>query len=68
MDLEVDGRPAGDKGIAATSTKHQDGIEGITWADLSAKWKGVVQALKEDGEIVRNPDHALEGALSIRHV
>ncbi|CAM9664047.1 unnamed protein product [Ectocarpus sp. 4 AP-2014] len=66
MDVEADRRPARDEGIAATSTQQHDGLEGITWADLSAKWKGVVQALKEDGVTVMNPDHALEGALSIR--
>lgn len=68
MDVEADWRPARDEGIAARSTQQHDGIEGITWADLSAKWIGVVQALKEDGVPVMNPDHALEGALSIRHV
>ncbi|CAN0350489.1 unnamed protein product [Ectocarpus sp. 6 AP-2014] len=66
MDVEVDGRPARDEESAATSTQQHDGIEGITWADLSANWKGVVQALEEDGVTVMNPDHALEGALSIR--
>lgn len=64
----ADGRSAGDEGITAVSTKQHEGREGITWADLSAKWKGVVQALKEDGVTVINPGHALEGALVIRHV
>lgn len=68
MDLEADRRPAGDEGIVVLSPKQHEGIEGIKWAELSAKWKGVVQALQEQRVTVVNPDHALEGALSIRHV
>jgi len=35
-------------------------------AELLAKWGNVVQTLKGDKVEVVNPDHALEGALSIR--
>ena len=45
----------------------QKGIEGLTMADLSAKWRAVVEALEGYGVTVTNPDHALEGALCIRY-
>lgn len=63
MKLEADGRPEGGKGVV---TKQHKGIEGLTLAELSAKWSNVVETLKGDGVKVINPDHALEGALSIR--
>ena len=68
MKPEADGRPKGGKGILSTSTKQQKGIEGLTLAELRAKWSYVVETLKEDGVKVINPDHALEGALLIRCV
>lgn len=71
MKLEA-GEPEGGKGgkggtgTASTRLKPRKGIEGITMAELSSKWSGVVEALKGDGVKVINPDHALEGALCIR--
>lgn len=67
MKLQADGRPEGGDGVLST-TKQQKGIEGLTLAELSAKWSKVVETLKEDGVKVVNPDHAFEGALSIRCV
>ena len=65
MTLAADGRPEGGKGVSST-TKQQNGIEGLTLAELSAKWNNVVETLNGDGVEVINSDHALEGALSIR--
>eukprot|EP00752_Nemacystus_decipiens_P008335 g7449.t1 len=65
MDLAVDGRE-GMEGLASTFGKQHKGIEGVTRADLSAKWRDVVKTLEGDGMKVTNPDHALEGALCIR--
>ena len=66
MKLEADGLPEGSKRLASTIPKQHVGIEGLTLAELSAKWIFVVEALKKDGVKVTNPDHALEGALLIR--
>ena len=67
MKLKV-ARPEGRKGAASTtSAKHRKGVEGITVAELTAKWGDVVEALEEDGVEVTNPGHALEGALSVRY-
>lgn len=67
MELQADGRPEGGNGVFST-TKQQKGIEGLTLAELSAKWSKVVETLREDRVKVVNPDHAFEGALSIRCV
>ena len=66
MKLAVDGRE-GMEGLASTCFKQHEGIEGLTMADLSAKWRAVVEALEGDRVKVTNPDHALEGALCIRY-
>lgn len=58
--------PDGGKRIASTRVKQHKGVEGLTLADLSAKWNGVVEALETCDVTIINPDHALEGALSIR--
>lgn len=58
-------RPKG-KDLALIRAKHGKGIEGITMAELSATWSGVVEALEGDELKVINPAHALEGALCIR--
>ena len=68
MVLEADGRQEGGDRLAWTSPKQPLGKEGITLPELSAKWTFVVEALEKDGVKVINPDHALEGALSIRCV
>lgn len=65
MNLTADGRKGG-KGLAGTKPGQRKGVEGLTMAELSAKWSDVVEALKGDGVQVINPDHALEGALCIR--
>lgn len=65
MNLAAD-RPEGRKGLASARTRQHRGFEGLTMAELSAKWSDVVEALKGDGVAVTNPDHALEGALCIR--
>ena len=59
--------PEGMKGPASTCAKQHKGVEGLTMADLSAKWRAVVEALEADGVKVTNPNHALEGALCIRY-
>ena len=41
---------------------------GITVEELNKRWKDAVGDLKKKGIPVTNPDHALEGALSIRYV
>lgn len=65
MILQVEA-PDDDKKTASTTIKQHEGREGITRVELKAKWHGVVDALKRDGVTVTNPDHALEGALTIR--
>ena len=59
--------PEGSKRTASATIKRHQGIEGLTLSELSAKWHGVVTALERTGVTVTNPDHALEGALSIRY-
>lgn len=66
MELKAE-EPEGGKRTSSTASKQHKGIEGITRVELSAKWDGVVNALKRGGVNVTNPDHALEGALSIRY-
>ena len=66
INSKADG-PDGVKGLASIRSKRHEGIEGLTMADLSAKWKDVVNALDRAGVNVTNPEHALEGALSIRY-
>ncbi|CAN0315933.1 unnamed protein product [Ectocarpus sp. 6 AP-2014] len=46
--------------------QRNQGVGGLTRADLSTKWNEVVAALEGDGVSVVKPDHALEGALLIR--
>ena len=41
---------------------------GITVEELNVRWKVAVVDLSKKDIIVTNPDHALEGALSIRYV
>lgn len=43
-------------------------FKGITVEDLKVRWKAVVVGLSSNGINITNPDHALEGALSIRYV
>eukprot|EP00752_Nemacystus_decipiens_P012981 g11487.t1 len=62
MELRADGQEGG-KELGSTRVKEH---KGITLAELSAKWNDVVELLERDGVNVVNPDHALEGALSIR--
>lgn len=57
--------PDGGKRNASTTKKHK-GVEGLAVADLSAKWNIVVEALETCGVKIINPNHALEGALTIR--
>lgn len=52
----------GNKIASTTAEQHQ----GIGISELRLRWNGVVEALKRDGVTVTNPDHALEGAISIR--
>lgn len=66
MKLEAE-EPRGDRRTASTTIKGHKGIEGLTLVELSAKWGAVVTALERIGVTVTNPDHALEGALSIRY-
>lgn len=54
-------------GLVSASVEQHKEMEGPTLADLSAKWSDVVDALERVGVKVVNPDHALEGALSIRY-
>ena len=54
------------KKTASTTIEQHQGMEGITRVQLSKEWDRVVEALKRDGVKVTNPDHALEGALTIR--
>lgn len=42
-------------------------FEGITMEELNARWTAVVVDLLKEGINVTNPDHAMEGALSIRY-
>lgn len=60
-------RPEGRREPASRRVEQHRGIEGITLADLSAKWNYIVEALQGEGVKVVNPGHALEGALSIRY-
>ncbi|CAM9180095.1 unnamed protein product, partial [Ectocarpus fasciculatus] len=46
--------------------QNNQGVAGLTRADLSTKWNDVITALEGDGISIVNPDHALEGALLIR--
>lgn len=62
---KVDG-PEGGKELGSRTAKQRKGIEGLTMAELSAKWSDVVEALEGVGVKITNPDHALEGALCIR--
>lgn len=66
MKIEADGRE-GCNAVASTTFKRRKGVEGLTWAELFAKWTSVVETLKAEGVEVVNPGHALEGALSIRY-
>lgn len=59
-------RPECGKRVVLTTVEQHRRVEGLTLADLSAKWSGVVEALRGEGVNVVNPGHALEGALSIR--
>eukprot|EP00752_Nemacystus_decipiens_P017045 g15262.t1 len=54
------------KAVPSTTAKQYEGVDGLTRAELCAKWTNVVDALNAEGVKVVNPDHALEGALSIR--
>lgn len=63
--LKAEGLESG-KRTPSTIVEQHRGVEGLTLADLSAKWRSVVKALKGNGVHVVNPGHALEGALSIR--
>lgn len=58
--------PDSGKRFASTRVKQHKGVEGLTLADLSARWNDVVEALETSNVKIINPDHALEGALSIR--
>ena len=57
----------GDQRLTSARLKQRKGIEGLTFAELSRKWRDVVKALQGDGVKIINPDHALEGALCIRY-
>ena len=58
--------PDDGKRIASTRVQQLKGVEGLTFVDLFAIWNGVVEALETYDVKIINPDHALEGALSIR--
>ena len=66
MNLAVGGPECMER-LAPTCIEQHKAIEGLTMADLSAKWRAVVEALEGYGVTVTNPDHALEGALCIRY-
>lgn len=51
---------------APVIVKQHERMTGLTFGELSTKWKDVVKALEAHGVKVVNPDHTLEGALSIR--
>ncbi|CAN0351296.1 unnamed protein product, partial [Laminaria digitata] len=51
-----------DRGVASTT----EPVRGITVEELNVRWKAAVDQLSTKGINVMNPDHALEGALSIR--
>lgn len=54
-------------GEAAGMAKRKRGVyQGITLQELSAKWLETVHELSNEEVTVTNPEHALEGALSIR--
>lgn len=59
--------PEDGKRVPSTPIKQVEGMKGIAWKELSARWNVVVDVLKRDGVTVINPDHALEGALTIRY-
>lgn len=63
--LQKEGSESGTR-VPSAAVEPQNAVEGLTLAHLSAKWNGVVKALKGQGVNVVNPCHALEGALSIR--
>ncbi|CAN0315441.1 unnamed protein product [Ectocarpus sp. 6 AP-2014] len=60
------GGPNGAAEVVPAVYERNQGVGGLTRADLSTKWNDVVAALEEDGVSIVNPDHALEGALLIR--
>eukprot|EP00752_Nemacystus_decipiens_P001249 g1247.t2 len=51
---------------AETEKRRRDAYQGITLDELSAKWLEMVSELAKKKVTVINPEHALEGALSIR--
>eukprot|EP00752_Nemacystus_decipiens_P012467 g11041.t2 len=56
-----------DKGEAAELAERKRGAyQGITLEELNAKWLETVQELANKDVSIINPEHALEGALSIR--
>lgn len=56
-----------DGGEAAEMAKRKRGAyQGITAAELKTKWLDTVHELASNEVTVTNPEHALEGALSIR--
>lgn len=64
--LAADG-PEGGKALISSGAKQHKGVEGLTMAELSAKWSDVVEALDGEGVKVTNPEHAMEGALCLRY-
>ncbi|CAM9463484.1 unnamed protein product [Scytosiphon promiscuus] len=60
------GVPVGRERAVSTEVGRDDGVPGITMAELLTEWNGAVKTLNRDGVEIDNPDHALEGALLIR--
>ncbi|CAM9180685.1 unnamed protein product, partial [Laminaria digitata] len=62
VDVVVQKSANTDGGVESTA----EPFTGITVEDLNVRWKAAVVGLSKKNVIVTNPDHALEGALSIR--
>ncbi|CAM9686810.1 unnamed protein product [Ectocarpus fasciculatus] len=60
------GGPKGATEVVPAVYQSNQGVGGLTRADLSTKWNDIVAALAGDGVSIVNPDDALEGALLIR--
>lgn len=60
--------PDTDEGEAVEMAKSKEGVyHKITVEELEAKWQETVRELAKRGITITNPEHALEGALSIRY-
>lgn len=47
--------------------RNAEAFRGITVEELNEKWNAAVLELRKKEIMITNPDHALEGALSIRY-